>query len=77
MQESAVVENLIRQIVDEARRRNAAKVTRVQLALGEVLGFDAEALKAEYARLTGGTVAEGSLLDIHWLIAGRDMYIER
>jgi len=53
------------------------KLPGSELALGEVLGFDAEALKAEYARLTGGTVAEGSLLDIHWLIAGRDMYIER
>lgn len=77
MQDYRVVENLIRQIEDEARKRNAGRVKKVYLALGEVLGFDADVIRREYERLSAGTAAQGSELEIHWVIAGRDIYIEK
>lgn len=77
MQDYRVVENLIRQIEDEARKRNAGRVKKVYLALGEVLGFDADVIRREYERLSAGTAAQGSELEIRWVIAGRDIYIEK
>lgn len=76
MKDHQVVENLLRQIVEEAHKRNAVKVTKVRLALGEVLGFDADVIRQEYGKLSRGTIAEGSQLEIRWVIAGRDIYIE-
>ncbi|HNQ50260.1 MAG TPA: hydrogenase/urease maturation nickel metallochaperone HypA [Candidatus Omnitrophota bacterium] len=77
MEEQRVVENLVRQILEEANKRNAARVTKVHLALGEVLGFDADAIKRQYQEVTRGTLAEGSEIDVRWEIAGRDIYIEK
>jgi hydrogenase nickel incorporation protein HypA/HybF len=71
-----IVENLVKQVVAEAQKRNAAKVVKVNIALGEALGFDADAIRLYYQTISEGTIAAGASVDIRWVIAGRDIYIE-
>ena len=74
--EAHIVENLVKQVVAEAQKRKATKVTKVNVALGEALGFDADAIRLYYQTISEGTIAAGAKVDIHWVIAGRDIYIE-
>ena len=76
MHEYSIVENLVKQVVAEAQKRHALKVVKVNLALGEMLGFDAEAIRLYYQTISEGTVASGAVVDIHPVIAGREIYIE-
>ena len=76
MHEAHIVENLVKQVVAEALKRKATKVIKVSIALGEALGFDAEAIRLYYQTISEGTIANGALVDIRWVIAGRDIYIE-
>lgn len=76
MHEYHIVENLVKQIVAEAQKKQALKVVKVNLALGEMLGFDAEAIRLYYQTISEGTVAAGAVVDIHHVIAGREIYIE-
>jgi hydrogenase nickel incorporation protein HypA/HybF len=71
-----IVENLVKQVVTEAQKRKATKVLKVNLALGEALGFDADAIRLYYQTISEGTIAAGAAVDIHWIIAGRDIFIE-
>jgi hydrogenase nickel incorporation protein HypA/HybF len=71
-----IVENLVKQVVAEAQKRKATKVIKVNIVLGEALGFDADAVRLYYQTISEGTIAAGASVDIRWEIAGRDIYID-
>ncbi|MFA6383823.1 MAG: hydrogenase/urease maturation nickel metallochaperone HypA [Candidatus Omnitrophota bacterium] len=76
MHEYHIVDNLVKQVVAEATKRGAAKVIKVNLAMGECLGFDAEAIRLYYQTISEGTIASGASVNVRLVIAGRDIYIE-
>jgi hydrogenase nickel incorporation protein HypA/HybF len=71
-----IVENLVKQVAAEAQKRGATRVVKVNLVLGESLGFDGEAIKLYYQTISEGTIAAGASVEIRLVIAGRDIYIE-
>ncbi len=76
MHEYHVVANIVRQVNDEAKKRNASKVVTVNLILGETLGFDPDAIKLYFQTISEGTLCSGAAVNIDWEIAGHDFYIK-
>lgn len=67
MHEASVVEALVRIAVEEATRREAARVLAVNLVVGETTGYMAESLEFYFKTSTKGTVLEGAALNIRYV----------
>ncbi|MBI5816157.1 MAG: hydrogenase maturation nickel metallochaperone HypA [Nitrospinae bacterium] len=61
----SIAMNVARIVENEAREKNAARVTSVTVDLGELSGVAAEALEFCYEAAVKGTLAEGSRLIIN------------
>jgi len=64
MHELSIAVELIQTVEDAARQANAARVSRVSIALGALSGVEADALQFAYDVATAGTLLEGSILEI-------------
>ena len=63
MHERALMTALVAKIVDVARAEGAGKVTRVTARLGALSHFTPEHFREHFVDASGGTVAEGALVD--------------
>ena len=64
MHEYGLMEDVLARATEEARRQNAAAVTRVRLDVGQLSAVSTEALMIAFQALSGGTIFQGATLDI-------------
>lgn len=69
MHEYALVSSLVRRVEEEARRRGALAVRRVQVRVGELSGVDPDLFLAAYELFRAGTICEGAPLSLSRLAA--------
>lgn len=67
MHEHSLMNDLVRKILDVARRQNARKVTRVKVAVGALSHFSRPHFMEHFVQAAEGTPAEGARLDIDML----------
>lgn len=65
MSERSIVLALLGRIEREAQRRNATRVRRVKVRIGEMSGVDADLLAAAFAAGAERTVCHGAELQVH------------
>lgn len=65
MHEFHAVEDIFKQALQKAREQKARKVTRLTLAVGELLSFDPGSIKLYFEDLAEGTMLEGAELLVH------------
>jgi hydrogenase nickel incorporation protein HypA/HybF len=65
MHEYHAVENIFRQALVKSQEYKAQKVTRVNLSLGELLGFDEGSIQLYFQQLAEGTILQEAELIIH------------
>lgn len=64
MHEMSIAQNIVELVTEKARAEDAAKVTRIDLAVGSLSGVMIDALKFGFEVVTKGTIAEGTELQI-------------
>ena len=64
MHEYSIVQALLERVDDEARRRGAARVHRLEVQLGELSGVDGGLLATAFETCRDGTVCAGAQLFI-------------
>lgn len=62
MHEYHAVESLVKQIIEKALLAKAAKVERVTIVMGELIGFDESSVKLYFEEIARGTIAENAKL---------------
>ena len=67
MHEASAAEALVKMASEEATAHGAARVTRINLVVGETTGYMRESLEFYIAASAKGTVAEGADLDIRYV----------
>lgn len=65
--EASAAEALVKMVSAEAQARNAARVSRILLVVGESTGYMRESLEFYFAASAKGGLAEGALLDIRYV----------
>jgi hydrogenase nickel incorporation protein HypA/HybF len=65
MHESGIVEELIHELEKVARANGSARVTRVEVGVGELAGFSREHFEEHFRHASNGTIAQGAELEIH------------
>ena len=66
MHEASATEALVKMVSAEAKTRNAARVSRILLVVGETTGYIRESLDFYFAA-SARAAAEGALLDIRYV----------
>jgi len=69
MHEFHAVEDIFKQALQKARDNNAVKVTKLTLAMGELLGFDEGSVRLYFEELSHGTLLQDAELVFHSLKA--------
>lgn len=69
MHETAVMQGMMRTVLDCLRQSGAARVTNVQLVLGASSHFTADIAYRQFEAMTKGTPLEDASLTIEWLPA--------
>lgn len=64
MHELAIIESVIELAEREARKHNAARITKIKLRIGEFTGVVAEALLFAFEAIRDGTLAGEAALEI-------------
>ena len=64
MHEMALTESVVEIAVEEARKNQASKVTRIWLEVGALSHAEPEALSFCFQAVSAGTLAEGAMLEI-------------
>ncbi|MDC7785210.1 hydrogenase maturation nickel metallochaperone HypA [Rhodoplanes sp. TEM] len=64
MHEAAVVDGLIRILVDRAAGAGIARIVSVKVVIGRLRGLDPRQIRGCFEILAEGTVAEGARLDV-------------
>ena len=64
MHEGSITTQIVENVLQEAKRRNAKKVSEVQLIIGELTFLNPEQVRFWYGILTKGTVMSSSNLKI-------------
>lgn len=62
MHEFGIAGEIVSAAVEEARRRNAERITAVTVRVGVLRGVEPESLRLFYDHLTRGTLAESAVL---------------
>ncbi len=62
MHEFSIVETMVSMVLDMAKEKNAKKVLRVYLVIGELSGVLNDAVELYFSMLTKDTIAEGAEL---------------
>ncbi len=65
MHESGLVEELIEEIGRVARDNGGARVSRVEIGVGELAGFTHEHFEEHFRAASRNTLADGAVLEIH------------
>jgi hydrogenase nickel incorporation protein HypA/HybF len=65
--EASAAEAIVRIVSAEAAARNAARISRISLVMGEATGYMRESLEFYLAATAKGSPAEGAALDIRYL----------
>jgi hydrogenase nickel incorporation protein HypA/HybF len=65
--EAGAAEAIVKIVSAEAAARNAARVSRISLVLGEARGYMRESLEFYLAATAKGSPAEGAALDIRYV----------
>ena len=69
MHEHHQVAHLITEILKEAQIRNLPKVSEIEIALGDALGFDEGSIKLYFETLGIDTILEGATITFHHIPA--------
>ena len=64
MHEVSLMQSVVEIALEEARKAEAARVTRIGLDIGRLSAVDPEAMRFCFAAVAAGTAAEGAALDI-------------
>jgi hydrogenase nickel incorporation protein HypA/HybF len=65
--EASAAEAIVKIVSTEAAARNAARISRISLVLGEARGYMRESLEFFVAAIAKGSPAEGAALDIRYV----------
>jgi hydrogenase nickel incorporation protein HypA/HybF len=65
MHESGIVEELIHELEKVVRENGAARVSRVEVGVGEDAGFSREHFEEHFRHASAGTIAQDAALEIH------------
>jgi Zn finger protein HypA/HybF involved in hydrogenase expression len=81
MHEYHIVEQMVRQAVAAAQKRNASRILRVALVMGEKAEMDPEIVRLHFSQAASGTIAASAELVIKRVGEysgqnGREFYIE-
>ncbi|AFK85705.1 MULTISPECIES: hydrogenase maturation nickel metallochaperone HypA [Thermoanaerobacterium] len=63
MHELSITESIVNMVSDEAKKRNVNKVTKINIVLGELTGFEEESIRFYFEVLSEGTPLYGAKLD--------------
>jgi len=64
MHEFPVTEQIIKIASEQAAQNNAAKITQINLVVGESSGFIGESIQMYFDILSRGTICEGAVLEM-------------
>ncbi len=80
MHEYHIVESVIKQAAAAAEEREASRITRIRLAVGEMSGLEESSIRLYFEEISKGTLAEGAELVVNSAKDGtegaRGLYIE-
>jgi Zn finger protein HypA/HybF involved in hydrogenase expression len=65
MHESGIVEELIHELEKVVHTNGGARVTRVEVGVGEDAGFSREHFEEHFRHASSGTIAQDATLEIH------------
>ncbi len=67
MHEHHIVEKICNDAIILAKRKNASKVTKIFLTIGELKGLEESSVKLYFENLSDGTILEGAELFINYI----------
>lgn len=76
MHEFGLTRELLETVLAEAKKHDAARVSRVLLAVGELSGFTDESLRLCFEEVSRGTLASGAELEFRNVPGSREVYLE-
>lgn len=76
MHEYHVIEPMIKEILQTAAERKAARIVKVNLALGDKTGFDEGSVRLYFETLGEGTLLACAEVEIKLLAGSKEFYIE-
>ncbi|MDP2913048.1 MAG: hydrogenase maturation nickel metallochaperone HypA [Candidatus Omnitrophota bacterium] len=83
MHEYHAVEYAVKQAIEKAMANNAFRISRVNLVIGERLGFEESSIRLYFETISENTIAAGAQLHMKWKKAanssvrgGREFYID-
>jgi Zn finger protein HypA/HybF involved in hydrogenase expression len=65
MHESGIVEELIHELEKVMQKNGGARLTRVEVGVGEQAGFSREHFEEHFRHASSGTIAQDAKLEIH------------
>ncbi|ADL67712.1 hydrogenase nickel insertion protein HypA [Thermoanaerobacterium thermosaccharolyticum DSM 571] len=63
MHELSITESIVNMVSDEVKKRNINKVTKINIVLGELTGFEEDSIKFYFDVLSEGTPLYGAILN--------------
>ena len=67
MHESHLIQGAIRQISEEAAKKNIERVRSIHLKVGLGLGMDEESVRLHFEALADGTPVEGAIIVVNFI----------
>ena len=67
MHESHLIQGVIRQICEEAAKKNVKHVRLINLKVGLGLGMDEESVRLHFEALADGTPVEGAIIVVNFI----------
>ena len=64
MRERGAVQNILQKAIQQANAKKAGHITRLQIAMGELVDYTSESIQSHFDELSRGTIAEGAKLEI-------------
>jgi hydrogenase nickel incorporation protein HypA/HybF len=83
MHEYHAVKELLDQVIVKAKANGAARISKIKIVVGKLLGFEESSLRLYFETISEETIAAGSLLEIRYVDSnsqnksgGREFYID-
>ena len=83
MHEYHAVKELLDQVIVKAKANGAARISKIKIVVGKLLGFEESSLRLYFETISEETIAAGSLLEIRYVdinsqnkSVGREFYID-
>ncbi|SRR5581483_3496500 len=64
MREREAVQTILEKAIQQANAKKAGHITRLQLAMGELVDYTSESIQSRFDELSRGTIADGAKLEI-------------